>query len=281
MILTSHGMTNSGLNFNGEYQAVLDYAESQGFTLPNESQQLKQNDLVGALVNEGIWEDLDVFYVFANNGSSNFGRINWIDPGTFNAIETSEGPDVILPTWNSNQGYTGTQIGFSYGFLTTGYNALAGNNFSQSNGSIFVWTYNNLTAVGDRDIGFRDNLTGFRPDWGSINPSTSGTLAQYTLLSTGFTTFTSSVTGSAGFNHLARISGSQISFYKNGALLATQNSNLATVDVTTLELNILNGGAGGAGGHSLRTVSIGGAGAALSTKSSQFYTLLNNYMTTL
>lgn len=280
MILTSHGMLNSNFNFNGYYQAIIDYAKSQSYVLPTEEQQILQNDVVNDLVAQGIWNDLDVFYVFANDGSSDFGRINWINPGTFNAIETSEGPQTILPTWTSNQGYTGVQFGFSYGFLTTGYNALSGTNFSQTNGSIFVYTYSNQTLVSAVDIGFRDNLTGFRPNWGSINPATSGPLAQYTLLDTS-ANFTSSVAGAMGFSHLARISGSQISYYKNGVLVATQNSNLSTVDVATLELNILRGGASGTGAHSIRTVSVGGAGASLVTKASEFSDIISNYMGSL
>jgi len=274
-------MVNSSSNFNGYYQAIIDYAKSQAYVLPTEAQQIVQNDVVNNLVAQGIWDDLDVFYVFANNGSSDFGRINWINPGTFNAVETSTGLQTILPTWASNQGYTGTQLGFSYGFLRTFYNALTGTNFSQTDGSMFVYTYNNLALPNGKDVGFKDNLVDFRPDWGSINTLNGVGNATYSLISTSPLPFSSSVGSSIGFSHVARISNSQIQFFKNGTLLNTANSNLATVDVVTLELYFLSGGASGSGGHSKRTVSVGGAGASISTKASEFSSIITNYMNSL
>jgi len=58
MILASHGIIGSSIvQFvpDSDYQAVLDYATTQGYTLPSASQQLLQNQLVVDLKDGGIW----------------------------------------------------------------------------------------------------------------------------------------------------------------------------------------------------------------------------------
>jgi hypothetical protein len=47
-----------------DYQAVLDYATTQGYTLPSSGQQTLQNQLVVDLKDGGIWSKLDTFRVF-------------------------------------------------------------------------------------------------------------------------------------------------------------------------------------------------------------------------
>jgi hypothetical protein len=62
---------------DADYQAVLDYATTQGYTLPSASQQLLQNQLVVDLKAGGIWSKLDTFAVFATDGDSDFALIDW------------------------------------------------------------------------------------------------------------------------------------------------------------------------------------------------------------
>jgi hypothetical protein len=44
-----------GGGFDADYQAVLDYATTQGYTLPSAGQQTLQNQLVVDLKDGGIW----------------------------------------------------------------------------------------------------------------------------------------------------------------------------------------------------------------------------------
>jgi hypothetical protein len=44
-----------GGGFDADYQAVLDYATTQGYTLPSSGQQTLQNQLVVDLKDGGIW----------------------------------------------------------------------------------------------------------------------------------------------------------------------------------------------------------------------------------
>lgn len=93
--------TGSG-SFDSDYQAVLDYATAQGYTLPSPAQQTLQNQLVIDLKNAGIWAKLDTFAVFATNGSANFALIDWVNLNQYTAFNA--------PTFTINQGYTGDGI---------------------------------------------------------------------------------------------------------------------------------------------------------------------------
>jgi hypothetical protein len=120
MILASHGIIGSSIvqfAFDADYQAVLDYATTQGYTLPSAGQQILQNQLVVDLKAGGIWSKLDTFAVFATDGNSNFALIDWIRLSQYTAVNS--------PTFTTNQGFTGNgtssyvDTNFSLSNLTT------------------------------------------------------------------------------------------------------------------------------------------------------------------
>jgi len=118
--------------FDTSYQAVLNYAVSLGYTLPSASQQAKQNKLLVDLKSAGVWNKLDVFYCFANDGGDNFATLNWKSPSTRQITKVSS-PNFIV-----NQGYQGT--GLSY--LSTNFNPTIGtNNYVQDNASRNIYLY--------------------------------------------------------------------------------------------------------------------------------------------
>ncbi len=81
--------------FEAEYQAVLTYATTQGYTKPSVANQNRQNLLVKDLKAAGIWAELDIFYNLLTDGDANFVRINWKAPGTSNAVKV--GVPVFTP----------------------------------------------------------------------------------------------------------------------------------------------------------------------------------------
>ena len=85
--------------FDADYQAVLNYATSLGYTLPSAGQQIKQNQLMLDLKAGNIWSKLDTFAMFANDGGSNFGLIDWKLLVTYTAVNS--------PTFTSNEGFMG------------------------------------------------------------------------------------------------------------------------------------------------------------------------------
>src|SRR6056297_1810555 len=88
-----------GGGFDPDYQAILDYATTEGYTLPSAGQQTLQNQLVVDLKTAGVWSKLDAFSVFATDGDSDFALIDWIRLITQTAVNS--------PTFTTNQGYQG------------------------------------------------------------------------------------------------------------------------------------------------------------------------------
>jgi hypothetical protein len=69
-----------GVSFDPDYQAVLDYATTQGYALPSASQQTAQNQLVLDLKAAGVWTQLDMLHVWRTGDTSvqDFKTIDWI-----------------------------------------------------------------------------------------------------------------------------------------------------------------------------------------------------------
>jgi hypothetical protein len=133
MILATHGIIGSSIvqfAFDADYQAVLDYATTQGYTLPSSGQQTLQNQLVIDLKDSGVWDKLDIFYVFATDGDSDFASINWKDSNNYKITEVNS------PTFTSNSGFSSDGIS---AYLDTNFNlSTDGVNYNQNDLSIFV-----------------------------------------------------------------------------------------------------------------------------------------------
>ena len=99
--------------FDTDYQAVLDYATLQGYTLPSSGQQTLQNQLVLDLKASGAWAGMSIFYNMATDGDSDFAGINWVDPNNF------ELTPINSPTFTTNSGFTGngTSMVLDTGFV--------------------------------------------------------------------------------------------------------------------------------------------------------------------
>lgn len=90
---------SGGGGFDADYQAVLNYATSLGYTLPSAAQQVKQNQLMLDLKAGGIWTKLDTLRVYATDGSSSFALIDWKRLALCTAVNS--------PTFTTNQGFQG------------------------------------------------------------------------------------------------------------------------------------------------------------------------------
>lgn len=125
--------------FDADYQAVLDYATTQGYTLPSSSQQILQNQLVLDLKSGGIWSKLDTFGVFANDGGSNFGLICWKRKVLMTAVNS--------PTFTTNQGFTGNGTS---SYIDTNFNpATQGINYTRTNASRYYMHYSGTSEIID------------------------------------------------------------------------------------------------------------------------------------
>lgn len=244
--------SNTGGGFDTDYQAVLDYATTQGYTLPSASQQALQNQLVVDLKDAGIWSKLDTFYVFATDGDSDFASINWKDPNTFELDEVNS------PAFTTNEGFEGDGVS---AYLDPSYNqGTDGVNWSNPNGSYGVWVYtpstlNQMSYVGDH-LDFSSIRRGTAKKINTVSPvNISGNVSN---------TFIHNNINSAGaelfYNAISQGSGS-------GTFVDSD-------DITFLS-------EAGQGSFANSTISIGFFGGDLATEQSDFYTAVNTYITSI
>jgi hypothetical protein len=123
--------------FDEDYQAVLDYATTQGYTLPSAGQQILQNQLVVDLKDGGIWSKLDTFANFATDGDSDFALIDWIRLSQYTAVNS--------PSFITNQGFKG-DVTSSY--INSNYNpSIDRVNFELDNASFYAYSYESISEA--------------------------------------------------------------------------------------------------------------------------------------
>ena len=124
-------MGGGGGGFDADYQAVLNYATTQGYTLPSAGQQTLQNQLLVDLKTAGVWSKLDTFAVFATNGSSDFALIDWIRLSQYTAVNS--------PTFTTNVGFQGNGTS---SYVDTNFNPLtSGVNYTLNNASRYFFPH--------------------------------------------------------------------------------------------------------------------------------------------
>ncbi len=140
--------------FDEDYQAVLDYATTQGYTAPSAAQQTLQNTLVTDLKTAGVWSKLDAFYLFATDGDSDYATLNFVAPSSFQATKTNS------PTFTANEGFTGDGVS---AYLSTNLNASTDTtNYTQNDASFGAYAWNEVAGTGHYPITADDLSTRLR-----------------------------------------------------------------------------------------------------------------------
>lgn len=257
MILSSHGLIASSLKggFDADYQAVLNYATSLGYTLPSAGQQVKQNQLMLDLKSGGIWSKLDTFAMFANDGGNDFALIDWKRLVLMTAVNS--------PTFTTNQGFTGNGTS---SYINTNFNpATQGVNYQLNNASRYYMHFANNSSAADGIISsttyniirINSNSTA-----NSINSSSTLSLA---FLYTNF----------KGIKSIHRTTSTDVSCYND-----TTGNNFTTAATTSLTSEsqvILRRGTI----YSANTTFGYAMGASLVSENTDFTNALNNYINSL
>jgi hypothetical protein len=244
--------SNSGVSFDADYQAVLNYGTTQGYSLPSAGQQVLQNQLVVDLKSGGIWSKLDTFAVFATDGDSDFALIDWKRLTDYTAVNS--------PTFTADEGFTGNGTS---SYVDCNYNGLTnGVNYANDSAHQMVWAM----VFGASIELATNNLSQPRQ---SIRRSSSG--------NNGINSSTSasgSSNSAVGFIMFSRYNSSNYNQYNNGSLLAnvTQPRNSTGGTSLVLRSNL---------GYSNSTIAAASLGADLSSEASSYYTALNTYITSL
>jgi hypothetical protein len=185
-ILNSFSIPASS-SFDSDYQAILNKAVSLGYTLPSSNAQTLQNTLLTSLKTDGVWDKLDIFYVFAvDNNASEFATINWKNPNALVNLPT-QSTLINAPIFTNNTGFTGNGTD---SYIDTNFNpATQGVQYTQNNASRYFFPHA-ITSTGpvriDGNTGsglntmIRGVFTGQRINAGSTNNLT--TSYNYTTL---------------------------------------------------------------------------------------------------
>jgi hypothetical protein len=252
MILSTHGIIESStVPFDTSYQEILNYATAQGYTKPSFSQQLRQNKLMLALKAAGIWNKLDSFAVFYNDGSANFGLIDWKRVSLYTAVNS--------PTFQTNAGFYGDGVS---SYIDTNFNpATNGVNYTLNNASRFLW--NNVVAPGSR---FMD---------GNSSTSNNGIYSNNALthrINQGTTSLTGAnvLLNTTGLIAINRTSSTNVELFDD----TTQFSRTATSTIVNSSNQfILRGGTQ----YSTQRTAVYGMGASLVSENTDLYNALNAY----
>lgn len=83
--MSSYYRVLAAAQYSPELQAIINYANSQGFSLPDTPTLVYTDIFIKQLIADGIWSKLDLFYNCGYNDTSlaDFSRINWKDPSNF------------------------------------------------------------------------------------------------------------------------------------------------------------------------------------------------------
>lgn len=242
-----------GAVYDATYQAVLNYATTQGYTLPSASQQIIQNQLVIDLKDAGVWSKLDTFANFATDGSSDFALIDWKRLTQYTAVNS--------PSFVSNQGFKGNGTS---SYIDTNFNAfLHGVNYQQDNASrgLYMFLADGTAALDGKAVAGINNMARTSTSFQRIN-TTSGLNVSFSFDSV------------EGMKSIHRTSSTNVELFND----TTQASRTATS--ATLNDNsqlILRSGAS-YGGH---TISMYFNGASLVAENTDFYNAFKNYFGSL
>ena len=240
-------------------QALLDQAVIDGFTAASGDALDALNDFVIELKAQGIWTLLDVLWLPATNGDSDFACYNLKDPTQFNLTKVNS------PAFTSLEGFTGD-----------GVSAYLDTNFSPSNNSIVA--SQNSQSFG---IYTRSQTTSGNQGGGNIRINRSS--SSFVAYRIGDTTNTSDSMTDAieGLVVTNRPDSSTKEVYKNGVLEDSVSVNSVSHESLELAILALRNGVSSLTQYQDSQVSFTFYGADVSSKSSEFYTAIQTYMTAI
>lgn len=252
--------------YDADYQAILDRGIALGYTLPSSVQRSKQNRFVVDLKAFGIWTALDILYVFATDGNSDYATLNWKSPTLFQIAK------VNFPTFTSNQGFNGNG---STSYLNTSWRPSGdGINFTQNNAS-----------VGGYMFSFADTTSS---TWGCSTNADGITNSPALLVSNVLATshrlndsITSTFVNSApGLYHQRRSASNSKKMFEDGVEVQTSTNASVSVSTTAMYICASNGN-GTATRFSNDKIGMFFAGSALTGNEANLQTAWNTYFTSL
>jgi len=257
-----------GGGFDADYQAVLDQASSLGYTAPSAAQQTLQNTLVTDLKTAGVWSKLDVFYVFATDGDSDYATLNWKTPSSHQITKVNS------PTFTTDIGFRGNA---SSSYLNTNYApSTDAVNYELNNASMFMYR-SELPTAGQ--IQAYEGTFKSGEGYAMISGRTGPYGENYLNSTAGLANDNTNV--GVGLQLVNRPNSNTINLYFNGSFVS-QNTSAASTSVPSV--SVWNFAANnGASGIFFSNVGHGmwGMGADLTSEQADLNTAIQNYISAL
>lgn len=251
--------------YDPDYEAILNFASSQGYTLPSSGQQDIQNTLMLAYKAANGWSRCDMLKVYATDGDQNFSCIDWKNPTS--GRMTSR---VSSPTFTTNQGYNSNG---TTSYLNTNYNAATqGVNYTQNDASQFMWIHSTGASATLTDT----PICGLAANNGN-NIFISNTAAQRINQGTATSLAAAVDFTGAGWKSLNRTSSTVVTGFKNTTRTDTTATSAAVGSSNT---TVLRRGTNNYNNINSK-VAIFGMGANMVNENTGLYNAFNNYMSAL
>ena len=135
---TVRGVLNSKGGFDSDYQAILTKANSLGYSLPDVATQIAGNQFILSLKSSGIWNKLDVLWVYATTGDQSFATLNWKNPNLYQATLVSG------PTFTPKRGFSGNGVNSYLNLIYNPY--INGSQYTQDNASRAIYISTQASA---------------------------------------------------------------------------------------------------------------------------------------
>lgn len=214
---------------------------------------------VRALKRTGVWDKMDVLYVFAAHDAQ-AARLNWKGNSAYDATAVNS------PTFTVDQGYAGDG---ATSYLNTGWAPSAGVNYLQDSATVFGWS---RTAAAEAGTGNYWIGTATSADV-RVTPRTSADVYAYRINQA--TSSGPANTDGSGLFAVSRSGAAATQSYRNGAAIGSAG-NVASAARSAVAINIGRGNST----FSPAQCAAMGAGANLnSTEHAALYTALNTYLT--
>ena len=242
---------------------LLAQAAIDGYTPPSGDSLTILNNLIVYLKAQGLWTLIDVLWLPATNGDSNFACYNLKDPTNHNLTKMNS------PLHTSLEGFTGNG-----GYLDTNWiPETDGVNFTLNSGSIgaYIRTNSDNTLFGTRNNSSSRQIR-------LIVNGQAGT--NFMALNSANNNMGVDNTG-LGLHWVNRPDSSTLDYYHNASLITNRTQSTVNVPSRSLLLLAGRGSSGSATDLSPDQLSYAFAGADLSSKKYEVHSAIQTYMTAI
>lgn len=222
---------------------------------PDSTRRAAIKALVEGLIEDGLWDKLDLLYVMAAHDAQ-AARVNWKEPSNFEASVVGS------PSFTTDSGYSGS--GTSYLNSGRAFNAM--DFYAQTDAHFGVWSETNLSDSATPEVGILSSLVYLNA---RVSDEISG--SDFALHNSSAVRVTMNSSTAAHWI-VNRTSSANSVLYRDGSQIGSANSQSLTA-VPSVNFAFC---------HSARRLSIAHCGSSLdSTQRSNLRTRLNTYRAAL